>query len=105
MAATQAQRNELRDKIGKLVRDDFGGDYHKAFDHYDGEVKDGKISGPELAKLLEDAGVGNWLTRGAWASGIIAELDTDKDGRISEAEFEAVRNEPRGGMSSLGPSR
>ena len=87
MAATQMQKDELRDKVGKLFRDRFGGDYHRAFDHYDGDPKDGKISRPELTKLLGDAGVGNWLTRGAWASAIIAELDTDKDGSISGAEF------------------
>ena len=90
MAATEAQKNELRDKVSKLVRDRFGGDYHKAFDHYDSDVKDGKISSRELAKLLGDAAIGNWLTRSAWASGIIAELDTDKDGSISESEFEEV---------------
>jgi Ca2+-binding EF-hand superfamily protein len=90
MAATEVQKNELRDKVSKLVRDGFGGDYHKAFDHYDGDVKDGKISRRELAKLLGDAGVGNWMTRGLWADGIISELDTDRDGGISEAEFEAV---------------
>jgi Ca2+-binding EF-hand superfamily protein len=90
MAATEVQKNELRDKVSKLVRDKFGGDYHKAFEHYDDDVKDGKISRRELAKLLGDAGVGNWLTRGAWVSGIIAELDTDKDGSISESEFEEV---------------
>ncbi|MGH7172640.1 MAG: EF-hand domain-containing protein [Gemmataceae bacterium] len=96
MAATDAQKNELRDKVGKLVSNRFGGDYHDAFDYYDGDVKDGKISGRELSKLLADAGVGNWLTRGAWASGIIAELDTDKDGTISKAEFEGVLNEAPG---------
>ena len=63
MAATEVQKDELRDKVGELVRDRFGGDYHKAFDHYDGDVKDGKISPRELTKLLGDAGVGNWLTR------------------------------------------
>ncbi len=89
MAATEVQKNELRDKVCKLVGDKFGGDYHKAFEHYD-EVKDGKIRRGELAKLLGDAGIGNWLTRGAWVSGIIAELDTDRDGSISEPEFEAV---------------
>jgi Ca2+-binding EF-hand superfamily protein len=77
----------LRDKVSKLVTDQFGGDYHKAFDHYDSDVKDGKISRRELTKFLGDAGVGNRLTRSAWVSGIIAELDTDKDGSISEAEF------------------
>jgi hypothetical protein len=44
----------------------------------------------ELEALLKDADVGNWLTRGSWADGIIAELDTDQDGYISAAEFEAV---------------
>ena len=90
MAATEVQRDELRDKVSQLVRDQFGGDYHKAFDHYDSDVKDGKISQRELTDLLGDAGVGNWLTRSAWVSGIIAELDTDRDGSISTAEFEDV---------------
>jgi Ca2+-binding EF-hand superfamily protein len=90
MAATELQRDELLDKVSKLVTDQFGGDYHKAFDHYDGDVKDGKISKRGLTDLLGDAGVGNWLTRSAWVSGIIAELDTDKDGSISAAEFEDV---------------
>jgi Ca2+-binding EF-hand superfamily protein len=93
MSATEVQKDELRDKIGKLVRDQFGGDYRKAFDHYDGDVKDGKISHHELTRLLGDAGVGNWLTRSTWASGIIAELDTDKDGSISQAEFDGVLGE------------
>lgn len=35
MAAVDAQKNEFRDKVGKLVRDRFAGDYHDAFDHYD----------------------------------------------------------------------
>jgi hypothetical protein len=87
MAATEAQRNELRDKVGKLVRDRFGGDCHNAFDDDDDDVKDGRISRRELARLLRDAGVGNRLSRGARASGIIAELGTDKDGCVSEAEF------------------
>lgn len=90
MAATQVQKDELRAKVGELVRDRFGGDYRMAFDHYDGDVKDGRISPRELTELLADAGVGNWLTRGVWASGIIADLDTDKDGSISAAEFEDV---------------
>ena len=89
MAATEIQKNELRDKVSKLIRDTFGEDYHSAFEHYD-EVKDGRISSGELTKLIADAEIGNWLTRGMWASGIIAELDSDKDGRISEAEFEEV---------------
>jgi Ca2+-binding EF-hand superfamily protein len=66
-----------------------GGDYRRAFAHYDASGN-GKVSQDELKALLADAGVGNLLTRSAWASGIIAELDTDGDGRISWSEFEAV---------------
>ena len=40
--------------------------------------------------MLEDAGVGSWLTRGAWADGIIGELDKNKDKSISWEEFEAL---------------
>lgn len=90
MAATRIQKTELRDKVSKLVTDKFGGDYHKAFAHYADDIKDGKIGRHALAELLGDAGIGNWLTRAAWASGIIVELDTDKDGGISESAFEDV---------------
>jgi hypothetical protein len=77
---TDAQKKELQDKVNRLVAARFGGDYTRAFGHYD-QSKDGKINRAELLNLLADAGIGNWLTRGAWADGIIAELDTDKDGR------------------------
>ncbi len=87
--ATKEQKQELQEKIAKLAQDKFGGDYHRSFDHYDNN-KDGKINKEELVELLKDAGIGNWLTRGTWADGIIAELDTDKDGVISAAEFDAV---------------
>lgn len=87
--ANKAQTKELQEKVGKVLADQFGGDVHKAFGHYDTN-KDGKINKAELEALLKDADVGNWLTRGSWADGIIAELDTDQDGNISAAEFEAV---------------
>jgi len=88
--ASKAQEQELTNKVTQLIADRFGGDYQKAFDHYDNDKKDGKISKGELGELLKDAGIGNWLTRGAWADGIIAALDADKDGTISGPEFEAV---------------
>jgi Ca2+-binding EF-hand superfamily protein len=88
--ATDAQRQELTDKVTKLVADRFGGDFRKAFEHYDSGKRDGRIDKAELGKLLEDAGIGNWLTRGAWADGILAALDADKDGTISGPEFETV---------------
>ena len=56
------------------------------YDH----TKEGKVNRDELVEPLQDAGVGNWLTRGAWADGIIAELDADRDGTISATEFESV---------------
>jgi Ca2+-binding EF-hand superfamily protein len=87
--ATEAQKKELTDKVTRLLAERFGGDYHKAFAHYDGNG-DGRIDKEELGSLLSDAGIGNWLTRGAWADGIIAVLDANKDGTISGPEFEAV---------------
>jgi Ca2+-binding EF-hand superfamily protein len=87
--ASEQPRRELADKVSALVGARFGGDYRRAFRHYDASG-DGKVSQDELKALLADAGVGNVLTRSAWASGIIAELDTDGDGRISWSEFEAV---------------
>ena len=87
MAGSEAQQNELREKVAKLVESEFGGDYHRAFDHYDNDKKDGKINRDELINLLKDARVGNWLTRGTWADGIVSALDADEDGRVSEAEF------------------
>jgi len=89
--ATEAQQQELTDKVTKLIAERFGGDYNKAFAHYDADGN-GRIDKAELGRLLEDAGIGNWLTRGAWASGIVAALDADKDGTISAPEFEAVLN-------------
>lgn len=80
---------ELKEKVGKLVSTKFGGDYKKAFEHYDKD-KDGSVTKGELVALLSDAGVGNGLTRGIWASKIIDRLDQDSDAAIQWAEFESV---------------
>ncbi len=93
MAATTAQQQELREKVSALIQFRFEGDYRKAFDHYDSRQKDGKIDKVELKRLLADAGVGSWLTRDAWADGIITALDTDQDGTISSVEFEKTLQE------------
>ena len=91
MADDDANARELKRKVGKLVREKFGGNYRKAFQHYAGlKKKDGKVDAKELYQLLEDADVGNWATRGKWVSGVMEKLDKDKDGSISLQEFEAV---------------
>jgi Ca2+-binding EF-hand superfamily protein len=97
--ATDADRQEVADKVAALVKARFGGDYQSAFRHYDGD-SDGKITKAELKKLLSDAGVGNLLTRAAWAGGIVGELDKNDDDAISWDEFEAVVKGGQGGASS-----
>ena len=88
--ATEEQRQELIDKVSKLVADRFGGDYERAFAYYDSDPKDGRINRAELGRLLADAGIGNWLTRGAWTAGILKALDADRDGTISPEELRAA---------------
>jgi Ca2+-binding EF-hand superfamily protein len=86
--AREAEKKQLKEKIGHLVADKFGGDFQRAFGHYDAN-KDGKINRDELIELLKVAGIGNWLTRGQWANGILAALDADHDGTITDAELRA----------------
>lgn len=83
---------ELTTKIARLVDRDYSGDTRAAFNHYAGG--DGLVSSSELSRLLSDAGVGNFLTRGAWVSGIMERLDQSPngngDGKISWGEFNRV---------------
>jgi hypothetical protein len=78
---------ELKMKVSALVAKKYEGDYKKAFEHY---AHDGNVGKGELMKLLSDAGVGNGLTRGVWASKIIDRLDRDNDAAIQWDEFENV---------------
>jgi len=87
--ASEEQRQEIDEKVTSLVRTRFGGDYRAAFAHYDADGS-GTIDNDELKGLLKDAGIGSGLTRWAWVKGIMGEVDTDADGGISWAEFEAV---------------
>lgn len=80
---------ELKAKVGALVNKKFGGDFQKAFAHYDKDG-DGAVGKSELVELLSDAGVGNGLTRGIWASKIIDKLDSSSDKKIQWLEFESV---------------
>jgi Ca2+-binding EF-hand superfamily protein len=76
------------DGIKALVKNKFGGDYRAAFDAYAGP--DGKIDSDELSTVLEQAGIGNGLTRGFWVSGVLDKVDQDGDRKISWPEFQAV---------------
>jgi hypothetical protein len=81
---------ELREKVAKLVDEKFGGDYQAAFDHYN-KNRDTGIDHGELMDLLGDADIGNFITRGFWADGVLDFLDKkagDKDGRVQWSEFQ-----------------
>jgi hypothetical protein len=82
------EEQELVDGIKALVKNKFGGDYGAAFDAYAGP--DGKIDSDELSTVLEQAGIGNGLTRGFWVSGVLDKVDQDGDRKISWPEFQAV---------------
>ena len=89
--ASNAQKEELIEKVSTLVSRRFHGNYRQAFTHYaSSHSATPTVDERELKSLLADAGIGNSITRGMWASGIIDELDKDADRRISWTEFEAV---------------
>ncbi len=82
---------ELVEKVGALVSRRFNGDYRQAFTHYArSHSAQPTVDAKELEALLGDAGVGNFITRGAWVSGIIDRVDKDADRKISWDEFESV---------------
>jgi len=82
-----ANVKELKEKVKKLVAKNFQGDYEKAFRHYDAN-QSGSVDKEEITKLLKDADVGNWATRGSWVDGILSKMDTNKDGKIDWKEFQ-----------------
>jgi Ca2+-binding EF-hand superfamily protein len=89
--ASQRDKQELVRKVSDLVGRRYGGNYEAAFRDYGGRKGDNKtVDREELMELLYDADVGNRITRGMWADGVIKEVDRDGDGKISYSEFEAV---------------
>ena len=82
---------ELQDKVTRLVEGKFGGDWDRAFTHYSAKKGvPGILDRDELMHVLEDAGIGSWVTRGLWADGVIKELDTTRDRSISYEEFRVM---------------
>lgn len=81
-----AQANEVIVKVQALVKTKFHGDYLAAFAHYDLDHNQ-KLGHKDVVVLLEDCGIGNFLTRGVWASGVIAALDQNGDGTVTLAEM------------------
>jgi len=73
----------LKAKVKKLVDAKFGGDWDRAHAHYaeKGETKGGALEKADMQALLEDAGIGNWLTRATKV------LDKDGDKRVSRQEW------------------
>jgi len=98
--ASEGQKQELRQKASTLVDAKFGGDYAIAFRHY--ADRNGKVSKDGVKTLLRDAGVGNSLTRWAWAGAVVAELDVDRDGAVSWPEFVAAFEADRAATAQAG---
>jgi Ca2+-binding EF-hand superfamily protein len=89
--AHEKEKQELVEKVTALVDSNFAGDWYRAFMHY--AAKRGganEVSGEELKEMLSDAGVGNRITRGAWAGAIMDEMDKDGSKSISWSEFEEM---------------
>lgn len=93
--ASADQKRELIAKLTDHVAARFGGTgagaWAQAFAAYDGN-SDGAITSEELATLLEDAGIGNFLTLSLWVQGVLAELDKDRTSTITLSELMLALN-------------
>lgn len=88
-----AMETELISKVKNLLVSRHGSDDVRAlrstFETYD-RNKSGCLEAEELGKVLEDADIGNRLTRGMWVKGILARLDRSKRGALSWDDFVVV---------------
>lgn len=86
---------ELKEKIQRLMLRKYGDtsreSMEKLFREYD-KNKSSNIDKEELERLLKDAEVGNFVTRGEWVKGIMKKLDANGDKSISWREFDSVIN-------------
>lgn len=75
-------------KIRMLAGKNFSGDYKRMFEYYATDPRfPGLVDRDALKNLLSDAWIGNQMTRGTYASGIIKTCDRNHDGRISHIEY------------------
>ena len=88
-----APETELVTKVKLLLVKKHGSDdiasLKKGFEAYDVN-RSGRLEADELSSVLEDAGIGNKLTRGMWVKGILARLDHDRDNAISWDDFSGL---------------
>jgi Ca2+-binding EF-hand superfamily protein len=87
-------KKQVLDKISSYVQTTFGGNYRKAFDHYDQlTTQNGMVDKEAVLQLLKDANVDTslgWISvAGKYADTMIKELDLNGDGQIDWNEFES----------------
>lgn len=80
-------RDSVIADVTALVANRFNQDWTAAFNHY---ARNRKIGHAELKEVLKDADAVGSVLRGTVADEIIAEVDADKDGYITLAEFESI---------------
>lgn len=81
---------ELIAKVKKLITDRHGNDdavaLRNTFEAYD-KNQTGRLEPDELSRVLEDAGIGNKLTRGMWVKGILSRLARERADALSWNDF------------------
>ena len=81
---------ELITKVKQLITTRHGSDdshaLRETFEAYD-RNRTGRLEADELARVLEDAGIGNKLTRGMWVKGILSKLAREANDALSWNDF------------------
>ena len=88
-----SEQEELVRKVKALMQRKYGATdgaaLRKLFDEYD-RNHDGRIDQRELTSMLEEAGIGNSLTRGMWVKGVMGAIDQNGDQTIDWNELSRV---------------
>lgn len=85
--STDPRAVELAKKVDTLVKRKFAGSYEAAFKSYTRGATTG-ASSEHVNRLLTDANVGGWFSRGFYVSAVMDKFDTNKNGKISWSEFD-----------------